>query len=462
MASEKNQFGLKRQIPAKVKREVRQRSKFGCVVCRNAIYQYEHILPEFKDAKEHSADRIALLCPTCHTNVTKGRIPKEVVQRKYEQIQREERTAPPRDTEYFVNHYQNLQVKIGASRFIEHQSIINIDGADVLSYRKDKFTGRYLVTGIFFDQKGSKLFEIIDNEWIGSTDIWDVEQEGRRLVIKSGLRNVVFDAIKNEENSTLKINRLNMHVPPFHIIVNQERLIVRQSAIDYSKAIDVEIEGDFTHGDCAIYLDSSQTKKPEQGQLQIVGGKGVWLDGTGIWFGFGNISALIYKVALWNHGCDVRSVSKVKKSIVPLADQNYFVIGELETRIRKYPKWNEELYFLNGQQLDSKPYSWGVIDSDEHNHTELFHISRQESADLALNEGFIGFYADDVIEQEWSDKVFEVEVKTEDEFGNTFAQRVKVSNINGREVIRRTNPQTQKLFHPQEFAGTCPWRKNRD
>src|SRR5690554_4444882 len=144
MVAETNRYGLKRTIPATVKREVRQRSKFGCVICRSAIYQYEHILPEFKDAREHSPDCIALLCPTCHSSVTKKRLPKEVVQKQYEKIQREASTAPPRDNEYFVNHYQNLRVDIGKSRFNEHRAIINIDGTDVLSYKKDEDSGGYV------------------------------------------------------------------------------------------------------------------------------------------------------------------------------------------------------------------------------------------------------------------------------------------------------------------------------
>ena len=42
---QKNRHGLSRHIPASVTREVRQRSKFGCVMCRIGFYEYEHINP---------------------------------------------------------------------------------------------------------------------------------------------------------------------------------------------------------------------------------------------------------------------------------------------------------------------------------------------------------------------------------------------------------------------------------
>lgn len=461
MTANTNRYGLTRNIPANIKREVRQRSKFGCVICRNAIYVYEHIQPEFKDAHAHIPDCIALLCPTCHAKVTKKRIPKEVVQTQYEKIQQEVSAEPPRDSEYFVNHFQHLRVDIGKCKFSEHRAIINIDGIDILSYQMDEDSGRYVVTGRFFDSEGNKLFEIIDNEWIGPTDIWDIEQEGTRLVIRGGSRNILFDASKNEDNATLKINRLNMYVPPFNVLVQQERLIVRQHSFDHSCAALIEVEGDFSYGDCAIYLDSSETNVPELGAIKLVGGRGVWLEGTGIWFGFGNKSAVIRKVAVRNDGCKTRPTNHKNKSVYPSQEQNYFVVGRLETRLRKHPKWNEELFYLNGQKLFSKPISWGLIDNNEQGKVELFHISRDESEDFAVNEGFVGFYADDVLRQDWSDKVFEAEVLHEDEEGYSYARRVKISEVGERKVIARTNPQTGKPFHPQQFAGITPWKREK-
>jgi 5-methylcytosine-specific restriction endonuclease McrA len=67
-----NKHGLNRAIPSGIKREVRQRCGFGCVVCGLGIVQYEHVEPEFSDAVKHEADKIVLLCPQCHSKVTTG------------------------------------------------------------------------------------------------------------------------------------------------------------------------------------------------------------------------------------------------------------------------------------------------------------------------------------------------------------------------------------------------------
>lgn len=61
-----NRWGLTRVIPTAIKRAVRQRCGFGCVVCGNAIVDYDHFAPEFKDARRHEVDGIILLCPLHH------------------------------------------------------------------------------------------------------------------------------------------------------------------------------------------------------------------------------------------------------------------------------------------------------------------------------------------------------------------------------------------------------------
>lgn len=70
----KNQPELSRTIPPEVKLRVRQRCGFGCVICGDAFYEYEHFSPEFKNAKEHHADGITLLCPTHHSAKTRNRM----------------------------------------------------------------------------------------------------------------------------------------------------------------------------------------------------------------------------------------------------------------------------------------------------------------------------------------------------------------------------------------------------
>ena len=126
----KNRYGLSRHIPAEVQHAVRVRSKFGCVICRCAIYVYEHIDPLFSDAKEHNPDNICLLCGSCHDKVTRKHISKETVRRSYDIVQSSSEIKKPFSE--FDTESSKIVIRFGDSSFENSKSIINIDGVDIL------------------------------------------------------------------------------------------------------------------------------------------------------------------------------------------------------------------------------------------------------------------------------------------------------------------------------------------
>lgn len=52
-------------IPEDVKRQVRQRCAFGCVICGLPVYHYDH-MTAYHVVKEHDAANITLLCASHH------------------------------------------------------------------------------------------------------------------------------------------------------------------------------------------------------------------------------------------------------------------------------------------------------------------------------------------------------------------------------------------------------------
>jgi hypothetical protein len=79
MSEESNRHGLSRRIPDPIARQLRQECGFGCVVCGSAIFDYEHVDPEFKDAEEHDPTKMALLCGSCHDKVTRRQWSKDKI-----------------------------------------------------------------------------------------------------------------------------------------------------------------------------------------------------------------------------------------------------------------------------------------------------------------------------------------------------------------------------------------------
>lgn len=116
--------------------------------------------------------------------------------------------------------------------------------------------------------------------------------------------------------------------------------------------------------------------------------------------------------------------------------------------------WQEEEFYLNGQELDNRPNSWGKINSLEH----LYYISSNETEDLTLNKGFISFYADDILKEPFVNKIFEVEIKDIDKDGNERVLRGKRNKIGKGKIVSEINPSTNNYYHPHEFSGCSPWK----
>lgn len=179
----KNAHGLDRSIPKDVKRAVRQRCGFGCARCGATIYEYEHFFPDFKDALSHDASSIVLLCPSCHSLVTKGVLPKEQVAEFSEK--------PAALARGFSN--QSLPVfrgvpslKMGGGGLIKQTPIpIQLGGKPLISFFPPE-DGSEITQLSFFasDSSGENLLEVINNEWKIQAGVWDFEWVGKRFQFK--------------------------------------------------------------------------------------------------------------------------------------------------------------------------------------------------------------------------------------------------------------------------------------
>ena len=112
-------------------------------------------------------------------------------------------------------------------------------------------------------------------------------------------------------------------------------------------------------------------------------------------------------VQFLNHNCPyIRYLNPPKKKVPP-KNLFYFVLGHLEIKKIKYPRWEEIAYYLNEIWINEKPIFWGTIGSDQDKDIGLYYISRGETYDWAEDDNFIGYYADDILNFPWSDKIFE-------------------------------------------------------
>tara|TARA_R110001583_G_scaffold122569_1_gene273862 strand:- start:27202 stop:28608 length:1407 start_codon:yes stop_codon:yes gene_type:complete len=465
----KNKYGLTRYINPVIELKIRQNSKFGCVVpnCRNSFYTYEHLIPEFKDAKVHDPDKICLACPN-HNPQRTGKYGQENYSKKqliefYENIKSNTIVPEIKNKDFFNGFKEEPIIKIGNSTFLNIKSIINIDGENVFSFQKNidnnPFAPNITFTGKFNDSEGNLLFQITNNEWDSPTYHWDVQNRNGKISIWDKSKKLVFRAIKIPDKNTIEITHLDLWFNPFHLKIEDNDFYVGRYTNNLTTWSYIAIKGYFKHGNCGVFMDSKIPFVTKYLPTMLaIGGKGATIKGTGILLGKGSIMGLENVNILFSEDFMQKPLLVYPKKVATPKNSHYFVRGILKTKRIDFKLWQEDEFYLNGQKLDSRPNSWGKINSLEH----LYYIASNETEDLTLNSGFIGFYADDILKQPFANKVFEVEVKDIDLEGNALISRVKRNKIGKRKIVSEINFETGKYFHPHQFFGSSPWKKQSE
>jgi len=182
-------------IPSAIKREVRQRCGFGCVICGLPLYEYEHMAGWAKHPS-HAAVEMTLLCDRHHKERTNKLLPIEVV-RKANENPHNRRTGL---SSGFALHYFGLRavVTLGSNHFTAPLTErsgplipVLVDGVPLVSFRREDH--RMLLTLELNDQEDRPLIRIVDNELVYVIDsAWDFDFVARTLIIRNGPRKIVF------------------------------------------------------------------------------------------------------------------------------------------------------------------------------------------------------------------------------------------------------------------------------
>lgn len=202
-----NKFGLSRTIPSNIKRQVRQRDGFGCVICGLGIVQYEHVDPEFHNAKIHDPNAIALLCPQCHAKVTnrmwsKSRVKLAMRHPKCKQI------GYAREFFDFIDGHPVLH--FGGMLLSNCSTPIEVGGHPLFKIDPPEFSGEpFLFSGLFTDSRGDISLQIDNNEWKAYSNSWDVEVKGPTITIRED-RQVIHLILKIIQPSTIVVEKLDM------------------------------------------------------------------------------------------------------------------------------------------------------------------------------------------------------------------------------------------------------------
>ena len=192
-----NDVCTSRNIPNPIKREVRQRCGFGCVICGMPLYEYEH-MEEWATVKRHVADEIKLLCDKHHKEKTNGWLPKEEVKKaNADPFNLRAGVSPP-----YTLHFSGteMSVKIGTNEFFssidETQTYskaipVMVDGIPLIGFVFQD--GHILLNIHIFDRANNPLLTIVNNQLIYNTYAWDIQLIGTTLTIREKERVILLE-----------------------------------------------------------------------------------------------------------------------------------------------------------------------------------------------------------------------------------------------------------------------------
>ena len=229
-------MGNRPELSDPIKRTVRQRCGFGCVMCGLPFYEYHHMVA-FAVVREHTAENITLLCRQHHGEATNGLLPATTIRDKDNQPFN---LTKGKSSPYLL-HYglTSCEFIVGGNTFendtgIEYFDAIRIDGQTILGFRREN--GNVLTTFVYYDENEREIVRILDNELQYFTDLWDVEFVGRRLKIRNETREIIADITFEPPNKVI-INRAKMYCNGIGLLVTENglRTLNEGSAIGISK-----------------------------------------------------------------------------------------------------------------------------------------------------------------------------------------------------------------------------------
>ncbi|MDZ7803163.1 HNH endonuclease signature motif containing protein [Thiohalophilus sp.] len=205
MGNSVNKFGLKRYIPSEIRAKIRKDSGFGCVICGCVLIDYEHIDPEFTNAKEHNPDNMTLLCINCHGRVSRKIISKEEVWKA--------KKDPKGLQDGFVHDLlfvdtEEMNIRIGSLETKNTNIILTLYGKPIIWFEPPYIEGEpSKLCSIFHNDTGKVISYVNRNQFIAYTDSQDIKSESTELAITS--ESIKCLVMNREGGEILYISRMN-------------------------------------------------------------------------------------------------------------------------------------------------------------------------------------------------------------------------------------------------------------
>lgn len=191
-----------RNIPSPIRREVRKRCGFGCVICGLPLYEYDHI-EDWANVQKHEANNLVLLCDKHHKEKTNKLLPKEiVVEANRNPYNLQNGVSKPYNLHY---HGNEAKVELGNSFHTFKSDNANFQLIpliiDSIPLVKFNFIDNHLLLNLqCLNEYNEPILIIEDNQLLYSVSPWDITLAGRILTIREASRKILIELEFNPPN----------------------------------------------------------------------------------------------------------------------------------------------------------------------------------------------------------------------------------------------------------------------
>lgn len=212
-------------IPESIKRAVRQRCGFGCVICGCPIYDYDHI-EEYSAVQEHSESNLTLLCDHHHRRKTAKLLPIEML--KHATDNPHNKKTGVTKPEILSYYGQALNVSVGGNTF-KYFNLPQgrqffpfvVDGLPIISFTNEDNV--ISLSAVFHDHAGNICFQINQNELICNTDQWDIEWVGKTLTIRTEARRILLE-VEFSPPGKIEVKRADLRFNGVELVIGEDHI----------------------------------------------------------------------------------------------------------------------------------------------------------------------------------------------------------------------------------------------
>ncbi len=258
-------------IPEPMKRRIRQRCGFGCVVCGLPLYTYEH-MDGWATVRRHDEEEITLLCDGHQRERTNGLLPVGHVR----SANRRPCNKRKGHSHPYALHYTGSSCKflVGGNDF-ERTNLR--EGTEFIAIAIDRFPmlsfafsqGHLFLTLQIFDDQSERVLSIERNEMIYCPTPWDIRFEGRRLCIREGQGRYLVD-IEFWPPDRVELRRGRFSLNGLEVLIYPDLLLyannrnVLSSVLTRNADVAVMIGEPIESGGRAIHMPAVNRGRPDR------------------------------------------------------------------------------------------------------------------------------------------------------------------------------------------------------